>query len=272
MSRYFGRPYYKVYRLYEEPTDWFYVKNETDSAGEINIGRFGTPSTHPQYSLDGINWTTATSYDSPTIPAGGKLFFRSADGLNDENNQWYLQTYMNISIGGNLATLVNWMDEDGLAAFPSYFLKNFFSQNKSYYIDASQLTTGNVHVASDNAFREAFQNLYITSIGDFSSLTTLGYNSFYQAFQSCQNLTTGIDLSNVTSVTMGSLSYIYAYCNNIEDVTAPNVSEWNEQATNGWLADAGSYVSGTKTAHVPNGVTIPDGWSGINNSWTRVTY
>lgn len=274
MSRLYGKPFYKLYRINQEPDDYFYIKNESGSDGSINITyRNNVPSSKPQYSLDGITWTTLTENSGQiSVPTGVKMLFRSTTGWNEYDKGWYISPSMNVSIGGNLATLINWMQKDNITTIPDYCFESLIPANSSYVIDASQLTTGNLTTAGVCSFKEAFSWTNTSTFGDFSSLTTLNSNAFEQAFLGCENLTTGIDLSNVTSVNYYSLGYMYQQCYNLEDVTAPNVSEWNNYATNGWLSSAGTSVVGTKTANVPNNVTIPESESGIPSGWTRVTY
>lgn len=274
MSRLYGKPFYKLYRIRQEPDDYFYIKNESGSDGSVDINYMNNvPSSQPQYSLDGITWTTFTDYSSQiSVPTGGKILFRSTTGWNEYDKAWNISPSMNVSIGGNLATLINWMEKDSITIIPDYCFAYLIPANGSYFIDASQLTTGNLTTAGYCSFLSAFAWTNINTLGDFSSLTTIGENAFQSTFLGCENLTTGIDLSNVTSVNNYSLWYMYQQCYNLEDVTAPNVSEWDEQATSSWLSSAGTSVVGTKTAHVPDNVTIPENISGIPSGWTRVTY
>lgn len=272
MSRLYGKPYYKVLRVVEEPSDWFWLKNEESSDMQWFFGNMNDkPSSHPQYSLDGTTWTTITGYTQFEVAAGAKVYMRSMDGLNEENKYWYFGSSTGaFSIGGNLATLVNWQNKDTVSRFPNYFLRFFFN-GAEYITDASTLTTGNVTTAGQYSFADVFANAPITTLGDFSSLTTLEYSAFNQAFQT-SGLTTGLDLSNVTSCGDYSLYCMYYGCADLETVTAPNVSTWNTSKTGSWLQEAGGNVSGTKTAYVPDGVTIPESGSGIPSGWTRVTY
>lgn len=273
MSRYFGRPYYKVYRVYEEPTDWFWIKNETENDSSISFGVInGNPSSNPQYSSDGFNWEDLIRYTNISIPAGEKIYLRSLNGFSDEIGQWYIQPNFTISVGGNLATLVDWKNKDFVSNFPDFFLKGLFAQCQGLLIDASQLTTGNVSVAGRCSFKESFFGTAITSLGDFSSLKSIGQESFSQCFQNCYNLTEGIDLSNVTEVGYRGMFYMYYNCRNLSDVTAPNPKQWDSGNSQYWLYSAGYDVTGTKTAHVPDGLTIPTDSGGIYNNWTRVTY
>lgn len=273
MSRYYGKPYYKVLRVNQEPDDWFWVKNEESSQGNFSITYINnTPSTHPQWSTDLTTWHYFSSWNQIEVPAGGKIYFRSMDGWNEYDKYWVINEGGNqYSIGGNLATLVNWQNKDTVSRFPNYFLNNFLN-DKTLLVDASTLTTGNVTTAGIYSFQDIFNGATnLTAIGDFSSLTTLEYGAFDSALRE-SGLTTGLDLSNVTTVGNYALNYMYAGCADLETVTAPNVSTWNTDKTTNWLWNTGGNVSGTKTAYVPDGVTIPELNSGIPSGWTRVTY
>lgn len=275
MSRLYGKPYYKVLRVVEEPSDWFWLKNEESSAMQWFFDNMNNmPSSHPQYSLDGTTWTTITQYTQFEVAAGAKVYMRSLDGLNEEDKYLFFGSSAGAySIGGNLATLVNWQNKDTVSRFPDYFLRFFFN-GASYITDASTLTSGNVTTAGQYSLAGVFNGATnLTSVGDFSSLTALEYSSLTDMFQG-SGLTTGIDLSNVTSWDTGSMQGIYYDCADLDTVTAPNVQTWVSDNCGNWLSGAGSNVSGTKTAYVPDGVTIPtEDWNGgIPNDWTRVTY
>ena len=62
------------------------------------------------------------------------------------------------------------------------------------------------------------------------------------------------------------------FASKLEKVCLPKVTTWNETAFYMWLANTSSEVTGTKTAYVPAGVTIPENTNGVPSGWTRVEY
>lgn len=104
---------------------------------------------------------------------------------------------------------------------------------------------------------------------------TLAARSYWAMFNGCSSLTEGCNLKHVTSITkgydgttnIGSMSYMYANCTNLNVVYAPSIQAWttgNNFGTLMWLD--GVAASGTvyKPAELeipkdtPNGV--PEGW------------
>ena len=56
------RNYYKVVRVYPDPSSYFYIKNETMSMGDISYYDSGWLSTvNFEYSFDKVNWTRFNS-------------------------------------------------------------------------------------------------------------------------------------------------------------------------------------------------------------------
>lgn len=124
-----------------------------------------------------------------------------------------------------------------------------------------------------NAFSVCAQ---LTTIS-IDNIKTIGDNGIYQTFTSCTSLTRGIGLRNVQNVPQrnNALYQMYAGCINLEEVTYPAVAEFISggwETTSDWLRDAGTNVSGTKTAYVPTGMSIPYSTTGIPTGWTRVDY
>ena len=273
MSRLYGRPFYKVYRLYEEPTDWFYIKNISGDVGDLYIdGTEGMPKC-VEWSFDKINWTRFESGWSGTIEDNQSIYLRSTDGWNKSvDNRRFLNVQFEAEVGGNLETLINWRNYGWNYTVPDYCFQYMFDQNTTTIKDASNLTSGNIKNVGMNSFYSMFVNCEnLENIGDFSSIQKVGYKGMYNMFYGCYNLGNSIDLSNVTELAEGSLYYLYANCYNIGEVTVPKVSEWDSNNTQQWLMSTGSQAQ-TRTAYVPAGVTIPQDNSGVPSGWTRVEY
>ena len=272
---YFFRPYYKMYKPVTMPTDWFYVENISGSTSylTIHVENEGG-SANPEYSTDGTNWTPLLKqYNVYNFGQDNKIYFRSTSGWNSgEDTGFYFSTEGDIALGGNLGRLVNWQTEP--TTVPDYFMYRLFKYNNApqYVKDVSNLTTGSLRNIGQYSFYQTFYSCVFTTPPDFSSIVNISEGGMSDTFSYNSYLTTGIDLSNVTEVGTSGLSGLYENCLNLSDVNAPNVTEWNTDKTDNWLYYAGTNVQGTKTAHVPAGVTIPQNDSGIPTGWTRVEY
>ena len=120
-------------------------------------------------------------------------------------------------------------------------------------------------------FNKAFANCSnLTDIMfDTSSITNLPESAFNQSFMNTK-IETGLHLGNVTELGKTSLYSLYRGCSFLSVVYCPNVSSWDESITRNWLLDAGTSVSGTKTAYKYSDISIPTSDSGIPSGWTVV--
>lgn len=305
----FAKPYIKMYKIYEEPTDYFYIQNVSGSSGSIGLNILNSSvSDAYEYSKDKVNWTTRSSISSITVNLDNneKLYIRSNRGSFSTNAYFHtIVPYMNCAVGGNLATLIDWKNKDGIRTIPDYCFKQLFGySNQSYFVDFSNLTTGNLTTVGAYSFQRTFDSCYnITITPDFSSLTTIhGYgmskcfsnctsltsisNNFtniisvdnwglQECLYNCENLTIGPNLNKITNAGYRSFESFLGNCKKLEEVTAPNISSWDTNNFYYWLYNAGYNVpAGTqKTVYAPTGLTIPtNDYSGIPNGWTRVDY
>ena len=119
---YFGKPYYKLVKVYEEPNDYFWIKNETSNYSPVWFNTQGTvDKSSVQYSFDKITWNSFT--DSYVyLGDNQKMYLRNNSGSFSKNsyNYLYFNPSMNISVGGNLTTLINWMERDGIYSIAIY--------------------------------------------------------------------------------------------------------------------------------------------------------
>lgn len=115
----------------------------------------------------------------------------------------------------------------------------------------------------------------ILSIVDYTQMTTMtsvGNYKFSRLFRSSGVVEANMNYGNITAVGTQCCYLMFNNCTNLEKVNAPKVSSWTTSKFDRWLEGAGTNVSGTKTAYVPKGVTIPESDSGVPSGWTRVEY
>lgn len=109
---------------------------------------------------------------------------------------------------------------------------------------------------------------------------TLSARSYWAMFYGCSSLTEGCNLEHVTSITkgydgttdIGSMSYMYSNCTNLNVVYAPSIQAWttgNNFGTSMWLDG----VAASGTVYKPSELEIPkDSDSGVPSGWTTQDY
>ena len=242
------RNYYKIVRVFPDPSSYFYIKNETMNEGWIGLFLF-TPERLNEmtldYSFDKVNWTRVTEYnkDSIHIPADGYMYLRNTTGIFGTDTQVFAP-HFNISIGGDIRTLFNYTDVESVTKIPDYgFSCTFTMQEDSKCIDISNLS--------------------------FRGVTEIGNYGLQSAFGSGFTATKGVDLRDVTTLGEGALNSLYSSNSNIKEVYAPNVSTWDTNKTSWWLND----VAPTGVLYKPSNLEIPtDDSSGIPSGWTTQDY
>lgn len=243
------RNYYKIVRVFPDPSSYFYIKNETMNEGEVGLFIFNTGKLNEltlDYSFDKVNWTRVTQDNKNIwIPADGYMYLRNTTGVFGGENVRAFAPRINISLGGDIRTLFNYTDVESVTKIPDYGFSNKFSfQNNAKCIDISNLS-----------FRG------ITSIGNYGLQEAFGNSSF--------NFTKGVDLRDVTSLGEGALNSLYYSNSNLTEAYAPNVSTWDTNKTSWWL----SGVASTGVLYKPSTLTIPtNSESGIPYGWTTQDY
>ena len=239
--------YYKVVRVYPDPSSYFYIKNETMSEGQMYFYSSWLNTVHLEYSFDKINWTLLTSNDAwiNNVPADGFVYFRNNTGtFGSSNFSGFFNFYVKASIGGDVRTLFNYTDVDSVTAIPDYGFYNPFAKGAN----------GEIIDISNLSFRG------ITSIGDYG---------LQEAFRYVDALTKGVDLRDVTTLGERALESMYAGCHNLTEVYAPNVSTWDEIKSIYWLNN----VSSTGVVYKPSTLNIPtNNSSGVPSGWTTQDY
>ena len=237
------RNYYKVVRVYPDPSSYFYIKNESMNEGGIDFNNSWLSTVNLEYSFDKVNWTVVNRRFN--IPADSYVYFRNTSGTfcTSEYTQ-VLYIDGNISLGGDVRTLFNYTDVDSVTKIPDYGFSRIFSmQNSAKITDISNLS--------------------------FRGITEIGNNGLHFAF-AWENLgTKGVDLRDVTTLGENALYNMYNSNINLTEVYAPNVSTWDENKSPYWLNN----VAPTGVVYKPSTLTIPtDTSSGIPSGWTTQDY
>ena len=242
------RNYYKIVRIFPDPSSYFYIKNETMNEGWIGLFIFSPERLNEltlDYSFDKVNWTRVTDYnkDSIYIPADGYMYLRNTTGVFGANTQIFAP-HSDISLGGDIRTLFNYTDVESVTKIPDYgFHEPFSFQDGSKCIDISNLS--------------------------FRGITEIGNYGLQDAFGYCFTATKGVDLRDVTTLGEGALNSLYSSNTNLKEAYAPNVSEWDANKTIQWLYN----VAPTGVLYKPSTLTIPtDSESGIPSGWTTQDY
>ena len=236
------RNYYKIVRVFPDPSSYFYIKNETMSGFDIDFDSSWLPTVNLEYSFDKVNWTRSNGF---IIPADGYVYFRNTSGTfctSGDNQNLFI--YGNISIGGDIRTLFNYTDVDSVTKIPDYgFSRPFAFQGDFKVTDISNLS--------------------------FRGITEIGNYGLYETFGWYHIGTKGIDLRDVTTLGEGALNSLYYDNSNLKEVYAPNVSTWDENKTSVWLSN----VAPTGVLYKPSTLTIPTNTdSGIPYGWTTQDY
>ena len=239
------RNYYKIVRIFPDPSSYFYIKNETMNESQFSINNSWLPTVNLEYSFDKVNWKRGNNM---YIPADGYLYFRNTSGTfctSEYDSIFYLQD--NFSLGGDIRTLFNYTDVESVTKIPDYgFSMPFVFFNDCKCIDISNLS-----------FRG------ITEIGNYGLRQSFG--SYNLSF----TITKGVDLRDVTTLGEGALNDLYQSDPNLKEVYAPNVSTWDTNKTSQWLGN----VASTGVIYKPSTLTIPTDYeSGIPSGWTTQDY
>lgn len=246
------RNYFKVVRVFPDPSDYFYIKNEGYDTGVLTLGGVDTQTrTDLEYKIDNGSWTnfvqTWGGYDARLeLQPNSKIYLRGTAGYwkdSDGNGPYIMVDEISaVSIGGDLRTLLYYTDVDSVTTIPA------------------------------NCFNQTFQEKKLTSIENLtlgSSVTTVGDYAFHQMFYFNPDITTGLDLSGVTTLGNYPMDYMYYGCSSLNEVYAPNVSTWERSKAGSWLGN----VASTGVLYKPANLVIDtDSDSGVPSGWTTQTY
>ena len=242
------RNYYKIVRVFPDPSSYFYIKNETMEECYIGVFIFNTGRLNEltlDYSFDKVNWIRVTEHNNNNIyiPADGYMYLRNTTGVFGIDGQ-ALFINKDVSIGGDIRTLFNYTDVDSVTKIPDYGFSNVINMSDVYKcIDISNLS--------------------------FRGITEIGNYGLQSAFNSGFTATKGVDLRDVTTLGEGALNSLYSGNHNLKEAYAPNVSTWDTNKTSSWLYN----VAPTGVVYKPSTLTIPtDNESGIPYGWTTQDY
>ena len=238
------RNYYKIVRVFPDPSSYFYIKNETMNESSFDFNDSWLSTVNLEYSFDKVNWKRVNG--GFYVPADSYVYFRNNTGtFSTSEHNTVIYTRFDCSLGGDIRTLFNYTDVDSVTAIPAYGLYKSFNSYGGEYTDISNLS-----------FRG------ITSIGDYGL-----YGTFSQSWFT---FTKGVDLRDVTTLGESALYELYAYNSNLKEVYAPNVSTWDTSKTQFWL----SGVASTGVVYKPSTLTIPTDYNdgGLPSGWTTQDY
>ena len=241
------RNYYKVVRVFPDPSSYFYIKNETMILGNITFNSSWLSTVNLEYSFDKVNWNVVNN--DFNVPADSYVYFRNTSGTFSTSNYSSLITpFFKVSLGGDVRTLFNYTDVDSVTAIPDY---GFYSP-----IGDGSGSSGNTEIID-------ISNL------SFRGITSIGDHGLERAFIFKDNFTKGIDLRDVTTLGEEALNNMYYGCSNLTEVYAPNVSTWDTSKTPNWL----SGVARNGVVYKPSTLDIPiNDESGIPYGWTTQDY
>lgn len=249
---------------------------------------------------------------------GDKVYFRSTSGFSQNYNNYYCFSANNLhNAGGDITTLSNYNNNSlNYIEVPRLFYAdtNLISAAN---LDCSKITEvgriDSTHAPRTCSWEEAFYNCYnMTTPPDFPNVTLVKQYGFYSTFEGCTNMTTPPNMSRVSSAFRMGYTRTFAWCehllsgpnfNNIDtielynlqhsgtfeetftscydlqEIYAPNVSDWYENSTIGsvtghytaknWLDD----VSNNGIIHtVSSSLVLPDSVSGCPTTAYGWTY
>ena len=245
------RNYYKVVRVFPDPSSYFYIKNETMSDKFLSFKQSWLNTVNLEYSFDKVNWMLkSSSTGGIDVPADSYVYFRNTSGTfcTSEYTDGVITPFFKASVGGDVRTLFNYTDVDSVTAIPDYGFCHPFSNGSS--------NSGRTEIID-------ISNL------SFRGITSIGAHGLERAFTNSYNqYTKGVDLRDVTTLGDYALFYMYS-CSTLTEAYAPNVSTWDTSKAEGWLSGG----SPTGVVYKPSTLDIPtNDASGIPSGWTTQDY
>ena len=256
-----------------QDVEWFTIKNEY--AGDTTLTIKATQSGKEQtvdVSTDGTNWTSVTSTTSgvtlATIPQNGSVKLRHTGALgyntiNGDHEHSLQGNAISIDLGDVKKVLYRKMpsaqmyllfkDDSKLISsrldFSSYAASDSKGMREAFRNCTSLASVSNFDSfvkVYDEAWRSVFSGCTsLTTTPSFNNLTTIQRNVFYYAFQNTA-LTSGVDLSGVTSNLENAYEGMYSGCTSMTDAGKL------PQSIGGWNACANMYGGCTSITTPPD--------------------
>ncbi len=162
------KKYYKMIRVSYEDEGYFYIKNVDSTAGTLYIDQGSNFNKNLEYTMDGVNWTTAQT-GVPfelVVPAGAKVYLRG------NNTTFQASSYVNGCIkmdvnhivGGSIFSLLSKTSYTNVTSVANQAFMYLF-RGDTKLLSAENMIFGN------------------------STITSYGQWAFAQLFYSCSNLT-----------------------------------------------------------------------------------
>lgn len=248
----FTKNYFKVVRVFPDPSDYFYVKNETLDTISVRMAYINNqPQSNIYISLDKVNWVNTADGYSLNCPVNGKVYFRTSDGFcGSTDGGWCIATTGDYSIGGNIKSLIDYTNMDSTTTIPA----GCFS-----YLCWYSGSDGGACISCDDV--------------NMTGLTTCGAKAFHYTFTGQTLLTKGLDLSGITTVSDSSYlcDNMYSGCSSLVEATTPNIttSVIDYSTFSGWLIG----VANEGVVKAPTGLDLmTDDASGVPSGWTVERY
>ncbi len=279
-----------------DPTEPFYVENDTNNAITVTISKFNSP----QYfvtvytSSDGKSWSllgnTQNTNLSINVPQGEKVYVAADGNWYVTNAGWHIFDKCT-KVGGNILSLIYGTQFNGQTTQPNTEnarLSMIFRFCKTL-TDASKLimplTLSNDMNSLQEMFRQCsnllyppalpattltpycYNNLFLycasLTIAPDLPATTLADSCYAGMFGGCTSLTTAPDLPG-TQLVSNCYRFMFNGCTNLNYIKclATNISASN--CLQGWLSGVASTGTFVKKA----GVSYPSGANGIPSGWT----
>ena len=260
MSRKFAKPYIKMYKIYDEPEDYFWAKYIGNSSGTIFLRKEGLPQSFPEWSVDKINWYDVNNYSIPYLQPNEKVWFRSTGGFSfDSYSYWYTQPSGDFAFGGNLATLIDWQNMSSIKTIPDYCFYYMFGRTNNVYVkDISEITLSDTITSIGYySMYKMFYSTRITSVSlDLSSVKNIGICGMQEMFSQCQDLeNTSIDLSSLKTISQQGMEAMFQNVQKMTDVSI-NLSSLETIGEKGMSNMFNSSIRLTKGIDLSNVTTI----------------
>ena len=228
----------------DKPLDFFYIKNVDSQSGNVSFVFNGSTSYNTlkkiEYSKDRLNWTSVNvSSTETTIPTnvGEKVYFRNNNGYcNNQFSYIHFNSDINVNVGGNLYTLLNYNNVN--VSIQSDYVFNYLFVSMIKLLDASKLVL---------------------------PWTTLRNRCYNGMFGGCSSLITPPELP-ATTLVQYCYSGMFQNCSSLTSITTYAEDISADSCLFGWVGN----VNTVGTFYNNGSATYTTGSDGIPSRWTEV--